>query len=256
MIYVTGDTHSHFDRFMSFNFPQQENMTRDDYVIICGDFGGVWSDSPAQEMNLDWLGFLPFTLLFVTGNHENYDLLEKYEVSEWHGGKVQFIRPNVIHLMRGQVYEIDGKTIFTMGGAACHDLRNGVLDPEDPDYFEKAYKLKRKNEFFRVKGKSWWPQELPSAEEYEEARKNLEAHDNKVDYIITHCAPSTLQGFYCMVSGNDSYPVNELTDFLQDLYWSVSFKRWYLGHYHINTDLGACRILYDSIEPIDQSWSN
>ena len=42
MIYITGDTHSDFSRFTEENFPIQSEMTKDDYVIICGDFGGVW----------------------------------------------------------------------------------------------------------------------------------------------------------------------------------------------------------------------
>ena len=41
MIYITGDCHSNFERFIPRNFPEQKEMTKDDYVIICGDFGGV-----------------------------------------------------------------------------------------------------------------------------------------------------------------------------------------------------------------------
>lgn len=29
-------------RFNASIFPEQNEMTKDDYVIICGDFGGVW----------------------------------------------------------------------------------------------------------------------------------------------------------------------------------------------------------------------
>ena len=42
MIYVTGDCHGNFARFEQKNFPEQANMTKDDTVIITGDFGGVW----------------------------------------------------------------------------------------------------------------------------------------------------------------------------------------------------------------------
>ena len=44
MIYITGDCHKDFSRFTLENFPEQKQMTKDDYVIICGDFGGVWWD--------------------------------------------------------------------------------------------------------------------------------------------------------------------------------------------------------------------
>ena len=41
MTYITGDTHADFSRFELKKFPIQTDMTKDDYVIICGDFGGV-----------------------------------------------------------------------------------------------------------------------------------------------------------------------------------------------------------------------
>ena len=43
MIYITGDCHADFTRFNTKIFPEQYEMTKDDYVIICGDFGGVWN---------------------------------------------------------------------------------------------------------------------------------------------------------------------------------------------------------------------
>ena len=38
MIFVTGDTHGDFLRFEGECFPEQKQMTKDDYVIICGDY--------------------------------------------------------------------------------------------------------------------------------------------------------------------------------------------------------------------------
>ena len=38
MIYVTGDCHGNFRRFQSECFPEQANMTKDDTVIITGDY--------------------------------------------------------------------------------------------------------------------------------------------------------------------------------------------------------------------------
>ena len=42
MIYITVDTYSDFTRFTEARFPIQSKITKDDYVIIYGDFGGVW----------------------------------------------------------------------------------------------------------------------------------------------------------------------------------------------------------------------
>ena len=42
MIYVTGDTRGNFRCFQPEYFPEQTGMTKNDVVIIAGDFGGVW----------------------------------------------------------------------------------------------------------------------------------------------------------------------------------------------------------------------
>lgn len=140
MIYITGDCHRNFERFNSSIFLEQEEMTKDDYVIICGDFGGVWSkdtESKEETMILDWLDCKPFTTLFVDGNHENFDRLFDYPQEEWHGEKIHRIRSSVIHLMRGQIFVLDGKKIFTFGGASSHDIAGGILEPDDPNFRKK-----------------------------------------------------------------------------------------------------------------------
>ena len=38
MIYVTGDTHGNFERFRPEYFPEQAKLTKNDIVIIAGDY--------------------------------------------------------------------------------------------------------------------------------------------------------------------------------------------------------------------------
>ena len=105
MIYITGDCHQDFERFNIDVFSDLKEMTKDDCVIICGDFGGVWNrneESSREAKLMDWLENRPFTTLFVDGNHENFDRLYAYPVEKWHGGKVHKIRPSVIHLLIDQ----------------------------------------------------------------------------------------------------------------------------------------------------------
>lgn len=55
MIWIIGDTHGDWvHRLNMDSFPEQKEMTKDDYVIICGDFG-IWNDSSQQRWNLNWL---------------------------------------------------------------------------------------------------------------------------------------------------------------------------------------------------------
>jgi len=138
MIYITGDCH--------------------------GDFGGVWNkdeESKLETMILDWLDCKPFTTLFVDGNHENFDRLMAYQLEEWKGGKAHKIRPSVIHLMRGQVYELEGKKIFTFGGASSHDIDGGILELDDPDFKKKKKALDKGWKPYRINHLSWWKEELP-----------------------------------------------------------------------------------------------
>ena len=55
MIYVTGDCHADFTKFNTKIFPEQYEMTKDDYVIICGDFGGVWNRFEENKHENHWI---------------------------------------------------------------------------------------------------------------------------------------------------------------------------------------------------------
>ena len=209
MVYITGDTHGLTDIGKLLKFADVAYwLSKEDYVIIAGDFGGVWSKKTLDE-DLKPYEKLPFNVLFVDGNHENFDLLNAYTVETRFGGKVHVIKPNIIHLMRGQVFEIEGKRFFTFGGATSTD---------------KA---------LRVKGKSWWEQESPSDEDIIEANANLEKVGFKVDYIVTHsCDEKTL--YYPImrtVTFPKVYPENFTLSYFEE---KVDYKHWYFGHYHID----------------------
>lgn len=243
MIFVTGDTHGDFTRFGTGVFPEQKQMGKEDYVIICGDFG-IWDDSRRERYWLDWLNEKSFTTLFVDGNHSNFDLLNRLPVSRWRGGKVHPIRESVLHLMRGQVYEIDGKRIFTMGGASSHDIDDGILQPDAPDFHRKRKLLDRRRALYRINHVSWWKEELPSHEECEEALKNLDACGWEVDYMITHCCPSSIADLI----GGGHYQPDRLTDFLEEIKGRCRFDYWFFGHYHDNRPLmGKYILLYEQI---------
>jgi len=229
-VYITGDTHANFQRFNVQRFFEQQELTKNDYVIICGDFGGIWRENDISSENLNFLNTRSYTTLFVDGNHENYDLLNTFPVEEWHGGKVQFIKESVIHLMRGQIYEIDGETYFTMGGASSHDIQDGILELDDPEFREKKWCLDFSCGMYRINHVSWWKEELPSEEEYAEGVRNLEMHNWKVDNIITHCCPTSI----LKQISDGAYASDRLTDYFETIKTKTGFKRWFFGHYHDN----------------------
>ena len=212
MLYVTGDTHRK-DLGGLYRFCEEHPaLTKEDRIIVAGDFGGVWS-SDTLEQDLDAFSALPATVLFVDGNHENFDLLESYPVEQWMGGKVHKIRADIIHLMRGQVFLLEGKTIFTFGGATSIDRA------------------------FRTENVSWWKQEVPSFQELDEGLANISRFDNKVDYIITHsCGERALM--YLRQRGllgqRAVCPENGILSNFEEL---VSFGHWYFGHFHVDAKL-------------------
>ena len=164
MIYITGDTHCPEDihRLNTSGFPEQKNLAKNDYVIICGDYGGVWypEESHYHKEDLNWQKWLdekPFTTLFVDGNHENHHLLSQLPVVDMFGGKVGKVNDSIYHLKRGQIYTIDCKKFFCFGGAKSTDKE------------------------WRQEGLSWWPEEMPSKAEMDYGIDNLENHNFKVD---------------------------------------------------------------------------
>lgn len=229
MIYVTGDTHRSYNRFSSDNFPEQKTMSKSDYVIICGDFG-IWDKSNEEKHWMDWLEDKPFTTLFVDGNHENFDLLNSMPIEQWNGGNVHYVRPSVIHLMRGQLFNIDNKKIFTMGGATSHDIQDGILELDDPNFKAKRKKLDKDLKMYRINHLSYWKEEMPSELEYNTALDTLDKHNWDVDYIFSHCIATSVSD----ILGGGFYQPDVLTDFHEEIKQRCNFKYWFFGHYHDN----------------------
>lgn len=176
-VYVTGDVHGRAEygssRFAFRSWPLGRTLTRDDAVIVAGDFGFVWNGSNAEKYWLDWFESKPWTTCFVDGNHENHRMLAELPVREWSGGLVHEVRPHVLHLMRGEVYDIAGTTVLTMGGAASNDRQ------------------------YRREGRNWWPEEIPSEEEMGHCRASLDRVGWRVDCVVTHEAPAALAEVLC-----------------------------------------------------------
>lgn len=240
MIYLTGDTHSDFGRFNTRIFPEQKTMTKKDYVIILGDFGGIWETDPQDRTEkywLDWLEKKNFTTLFVDGNHENYDHLPEYPVREWNGGKVHVIRPSVLHLMRGEVFHIDGKSFFVFGGAKSHDIQDGIFEVDDPK-LKHIQRMRARgiqeylDKNFRINHVNWWEQEMPTEEEMQTGLRNLDAAGWNVDFILTHCFPTSLH--LNVREGNEP---DFLTDYLEKIRTRCDYRYWFCGHYHRELNL-------------------
>lgn len=210
MIYVTGDTHGSLD----YNkiHCMRKRLRKDDFLIIAGDFGAVWHKNTLRE-TLKIYERLKCRVLFADGNHENFELLNSFPSEIWQGGKVHKIAENVYHLMRGQVFGLEGKKFFVLGGAETRD------------------------KYRRREGVSWWKEESVTYADIDESLKNLAACGNEVDFVITHTLPSRLlyrPPFYELTGGRAD--VSEMM--LNIIADQISFKHWYFGHWHFDGEIG------------------
>lgn len=200
MVYVTGDMHGDMTRLSP---AALRPLKKGDTLLVCGDFGFVWDGSPAEQKRLQKIGKLPYTVAFVDGRHENFDLLARYPITDWQGGQAQVISGNLVHLLRGEIYDIEEHSYFVFGGGESDDVE------------------------FRRPGVSWWPQEMPTEEEMHRALEHLAERDNRVDYILTHVPTLTAAARL-----NPRLAVDGVSLFLGGVEQSVTCKRWFFGSLH------------------------
>lgn len=204
-ILITGDTHGDLNLI---RFKEAKKLNPE-YLIVTGDFGYIWDGSKEEIKALNELKQMPYTILWIDGNHENFDMLNQYyhDIS-WNGGTVQKIANNILRLKRGEIYDIEGKKFFTFGGAKSIDRS------------------------YRTLGLSYWLEEYPNNEEKEYGLDNLKRVGSKVDYIITHtCAMDTLHEII-------PYPEDDsLSLYFQIIKDNVEFDKWYFGHLHFDMNV-------------------
>jgi len=232
-VFVTGDTHGgafkgrDLLKLSAEHFPIGEKLTRQDFVIILGDFGFLWSreETPCAIYWREWLQNKPWTTLFLDGNHDNHEMLAELPQVPMFGSTVGVAFGNVYHLKRGEVYDLAGKLFFTMGGATSVDKES------------------------RIENISWWREEIPNWAEFERGIANLEAYDNKVDFILGHTCPEGISRIYLDQKGLSGYgrEVDPVCRFFDSLIQYVEFESFYFGHWHSDWDFGKYHMLYQRV---------
>lgn len=234
-VFICGDTHGTLDIGKIEQLKMKEELDYGDYLIVCGDCGVVWDieSLPEYTQHFENIGC---NVLFIDGNHENFDMLNEYPVEYWNGGKIHKISEHIYHLLRGQIFEIYGEKFLTIGGA----------DSSDREY--------------RKEHISWWSDERISYDDINEAKQNLEKVNYKVDYVITHTPPTkTLNEFVKILTqcGEDipyylkhKITLTKSSDMLDFVVKEVKYKFWFCGHLHIDEKINKTRILYADVVKI------
>lgn len=205
MIYVTGDVHGDFARFRA----ARRKLRKGDTLIVCGDFGMLWDNGKAEQRRLKKLSKLPFTVAFLDGQHENYDLLAAYPTAEWNGGTVQQIAPNVVHLLRGEIYTVEGKRCFAFGGGESEPLE------------------------LRRQSNTAWEECIPDEAQMRNGMEKLQQADFSVDYIFTHEPSGRVRTFF----DRNEFSLNGIGAYLNWVEEKTSFAHWYFGCIHVDKRL-------------------
>ena len=196
MIYVTGDVHGDYDSLME---RELHHLKKGDKLIITGDFGFIWDNSKKELNNLKKLSKKKYDVLFVEGAHENFKKLREYPEVDLYQGKGYKIDHNIYCLKRGEIYVIDGKRVFTLGGGL-------------PPYEDEPQTI---------------PPSMPTDDELKYAVDNIRKHKRRVDLIITHEAPASVKR---MIDRNAT--VNDLNIFLDTVMKNTRCGKWFFGALH------------------------
>ena len=233
MIYITGDTHGGYD----VDTILRRDFNKDDVLIICGDFGYIFQINKryyeVEQLDRDYfLECVDCTVLWVDGNHENFERINQLPIEEKYGGKVHKVTDNCYHLIRGEKYDINGYKFLAIGGAESHDMH-------------------RRTEFV-----NWWKEESIIDEDIEKAIAN----SKDIDFVLSHTAPLDLHyrlwcGNYIPVStfeaSQSCVQLDKLRKALEDK--EKPFK-WFLGHYHYDLDYNPYYVLYNAFYCVEKGY--
>lgn len=207
MIYITGDVHGDLADLDSRGTAK---LKKNDILIVTGDFGLLWDSSKKEIKSLNKLSKRKYKILFVEGVHENFDMINEHQSEEIFGSSALKISDNIYCLKRGEIYSIEGKTVFALGGGKVDDpFENGELDPIN----DKA---------------------MPTDEQLKDAVDRLQSIKKRVDIIITHEAPASVKR---LIRRDSS--INDLNIFLDTLLHNVKYKMWYFGSLHTDRALST-----------------
>ncbi len=209
-VFVVGDTHGSHDikKLNSTQFPEQKELTKDDVVIQLGDFGNYWQGDKEEKYWLNWLASKKYTFAFLDGNHDNHPMIWALPLENKWGGLVNVdyrLGGNIYYLRRGEIYTINGKKILTIGGAASIDAH------------------------LRTPGVSWWETETLNHDEIENTLDNIDLHDRKVDYVLSHTCPDYVVHYFTESTMRFHDPVSQFLGHVENI---IDYKEWHFGHMH------------------------
>jgi len=226
--FITGDIHGKLDKLIEFKEKFKNTMDFNNVtVIILGDCAFNFYLNKTDRKRKTEANALGFTILNIKGNHELHaDKIDSYKMKQWNGAPVYYEEefPNLLFAKDGEIYELNDKKVFVMGGAYSVD---------------KYYRI--------LRGWTWFDSEQPDEDTKKFAIENLEKNNWNVDVVLTHTAPLKAEPVHLFLSQIDQSTVDKTTEiFLDDISNKLKFDRWYFGHYHGEWDFDKYHLMFNS----------
>jgi len=211
-----GDVHGDIDLQKVSVYCQSKSKEElaETIAIQLGDFGAIFYQKKCEmeEKILNrWNNYGFKKVFFIPGNHENYTRLNSNEfpaisIPETNR-PVKQISSNVFMLLHANVYRIHGKDYFVFRGGRSIDSN------------------------YRIPGRSWWTEELPSDLEFKAAKEAVRR--NHIDYIVSHVGMNCFKNQLFRNRNNGNY--HDVTeDMLENTISCVSYAAALCGHYHVD----------------------
>lgn len=229
MIYVTGDAHGEFGRIEA--FCRSNQTSRKDTMIVLGDAGINYYNSPRSHVLKRYLSELPITFFCIHGNHEKRPQnIATYKQKVWCGGTtfVEDNFPSLLFAEDGEVYDLDGNHCIAIGGAYSVD---------------KIWRIER--------GYGWWADEQPSSLVKRQVEDKLAARGNKIDIVLSHTCPYKYLPREVFLAGIDQSTVDASTEtWLDTIEEKTDYMRWYCGHYHTEKSIDKILFLFEGVREL------
>lgn len=209
MVHLIGDIHGDITQIMKENLIKDGiSISKSDVVIVLGDFGVMFKDTEQHRLALDYISKLDYYVAFIDGNHENFDYLNSLSIVTKWGNKVHKLNNRCFHLIRGNIYKIEGNKYLCFGGAKSIDRE------------------------YRELGESYWLEEEPSLEDKYRLHNSFNDIDS-VDFVLTHtCSNATLHKMKKIKPFNDNCETRDVLDRVEEKL--PSRVLWFYGHFHVD----------------------
>ena len=263
-LYVKGDLHGNIIDALSYRRnPEVRQLKDDDVLVMCGDIGLGWFGADKEyKYLLDFLAAKPFKVVLVRGNHDNTDVIRNHSVpSTGNRDTVKLITGTLCNPVYGDkiydsifwvpdsaVLNLCGHRSLVISGASSHDIWNLV----SPHEKERIKRLKHEHQFYRIIGKSWWPDEninVPYAfsllNDYFRTTGTYHAYVENLpfvgdghkrvgyfDYVFTHDCPAFMCDVYARPGDLGRLRPTDNEDFLELIKDHINYRYFIHGHMH------------------------